>query len=584
MTKDWQLAKEPTVGALKNLSAYSVLIQKLLFYRGIKNQAVAERFLHPDYDQNLHDPFLLKDMAVAVKRILLAIKHNEKIIIFGDYDADGIPGTAIIASFFKQISFNNYEAYIPDRHHESYGLNKTAVEKFAGQEVKLIITVDCGISNFEEIKLADKLGMEVIVTDHHLAPEKIPLAIAVVDAKRGDDTYPFKMLSGAGVAFKLVLALAKEGNFDLPAGWEKWLLDLVAISTISDMVPLEDENRTLAFYGLKVLRKTKRLGLINLLAVAKVDQSSLTEDDIGFLIGPRLNSASRMSNASEAYDLLMTSDEAEARAIAEHLEKQNKDRKEVVERIIREVTEKLASRDLPKIIVIGNENWGLGVLGLASSRLVEKYDRPVFLWSQNGNGEIKGSCRSDGTINVVELMTAVGPDFFIDFGGHVMAGGFSLVLAKQEELAVRLLGAWEKVSREEKIEKIVAEAELAIDDINLSLAEEILALGPFGVGNPKPVFLFRNLKIAEVRSFGNSGLHLELKFLQTNRRLVSAIGFFMCIPTFFAEKFDGHNGHKFSEVVLDPGQQIDLLASIEKSNFRGREEIRLRIVDIRHSR
>lgn len=582
MSKDWQLAKDPAVGATKALAEYPALVSRLLVYRGIKTKKAAEKFLNPSYD-DLYDPFLMKDMEKAAKRVLAAIEYDEKIIIFGDYDADGVPGTAIIATFFNQIGFKNYEAYIPDRHNEPYGLNSGAIEKFANDGVKLIITVDCGITNFDEVALADQFGIEVIVTDHHLTPEKLPPAYAVVDAKRSDDEYPFKMLSGAAVAFKLVVAISRLKDFKLSAGWEKWLLDLVAISTITDMVTLEDENRILAFYGLKVLRQTKRLGLINLLVTAKVDVPHITEDDIGFMVGPRLNSASRMSHADDAFSLIMTHDPAEARTLASQLGKQNKGRREIVEKIIEEVARIYdENNNQARLIVLGSSEWGLGVLGLTASRLVEKYEKPVFLWSKNGNGEIKGSCRSDGSVNMVELMRAVGPDFFNDFGGHAMAGGFSLQPEREAELAVRLNGALEKIPQEEVVSVLVAEAELSIDDINPQTAEEILSLAPFGVGNPKPVFLLRDLVLAEVKSFGNGGLHLEMKFKKTNGSLVTAIGFFMCKPTFFAEKFDGKNGHKFSDVDLAPGRRVDLLATIEKSYFRGIEEIRLRIVDIKH--
>ncbi len=583
MAKDWQLAKTPTPSAIKGLSEYSELVSKLLFQRGIKTKELAEKFLNPDYDTDLHDPFLMKDMDKAAKRVLAAIEYDEKIIIFGDYDADGVPGTAIIATFFNQIGFQNYEAYIPDRHNEAYGLNSKAIEKFANDGVKLIITVDCGITNFDEVALADRLGIETIITDHHLVPEKIPPAYAIVDAKQSDDDYPFKMLSGAAVAFKLIIAISRLKDFNLTPGWEKWLLDLVAISTITDMVALEDENRTLAFYGLKVLRQTKRVGLMNLFAVAKIDMPHITEDDIGFMIGPRLNSASRMSHADDAFSLIMTTDPGEARALADQLEKQNKGRREIVEKIIQDVAKVYnGGDDSAKLIVLGSPDWGLGVLGLASSRLVEKYGKPVFLWSKNSQGEIKGSCRSDGSINVVELMRAVGPDFFIDLGGHAMAGGFSLQAEREAELAVRLNGALEKIPQEEIQAILVAEAELSIDDINNQTADEVLSLAPFGMGNPKPIFLLRDLSLAEVKSFGNGGLHLELKFAKADGSLVTAIGFFMCKPTFFAEKFDSKNGHKFSAVDLAIGRRVDMLVSIEKSYFRGREEIRLRIVDVRH--
>ncbi len=581
MSKIWSPIEVPSPAVLKHLQDFPALLQPLLARRGLKSKKVAEHFLKPDYERDLHDPFLMVDMAKAVERILLALKREEKIVIFGDYDADGVPGSAVLASFFKKIAFINFEVYIPDRHNEAYGLNEEAIRKLAEGGVKLIITVDCGITDVAEVELADKLGIEVIITDHHLVPEKMPQAYAVINAKRADDTYPFKMLAGGAVAFKLVQALIKQGNFDLPIGWEKWLLDLVAISTITDMVPMIDENRALAFYGLKVLRQTRRLGFISLFAAAKVNLPETTEDDIGFMIGPRINSASRMSHASEAYELLMTEDSAEARAIADHLEKKNKERRELVERILQEVDGEYSGRELPALIVAGNPGWSLGVLGLTASRLVEKYGRPVFLWAKNSQNIVKGSCRSDGSVNVVDLMRQLDPDFFIDVGGHAMAAGFSLLAEKETELAEKLLTAFESLTKNKVEQFLLYDEELPLAAVNLELFNLVDQLAPFGVDNPKPVFLFRNLKIDQAKSFGNGGLHLELKFKNELDKLIPAIGFFVCLPSFFSEKFNGRDGHKFSEVALDPGCRVDLLASIEKSSFRGQAELRLRIVDLR---
>jgi single-stranded-DNA-specific exonuclease len=288
-----------------------------------------------------------------------------------------------------------------------------------------------------------------------------------------------------------------------------------------------------------------------------------------------------MSHASEAYELLMTEDPAEARTIADHLEKKNKERRDLVERILREVDNEYSGRELPPLLVMGNPGWSLGVLGLTASRLVEKYGRPVFLWSKNGHGEIKGSCRSDGSVNVVELMTKLDPGFFLNVGGHAMAAGFSLLSEKEVELAEKLLSAYASLPKNKVESSLLYDEEINLGEVNLELFNLIDQLAPFGVDNPKPVFLFRNLKIEEAKSFGNGGLHLELKFKNESGKLIPAIGFFVCLPSFFSEKFNGRDGHKFSEVVLDPGRFVDLLASIEKSSFRGQSELRLRIVDLR---
>jgi single-stranded-DNA-specific exonuclease len=581
MSKTWLAHKDPSAAKLKALTAYSPLLQRLLALRGLTTKTSVEKFLAPDYTRDLYDPFLMADMAKAVDRILSAITRQEKVIIFGDYDADGVPASVIMASFFQKVAFTNFEVYIPDRHNEAYGLSEEAIRGFAASGVKLVVTFDCGITDVAEVELADQLGIEVIITDHHLPPEKMPQAYAVVNAKRSDDTYPFKMLAGSGVAYKLVQALTQKGSFDLAPGWEKWLLDLAAIATITDMVTMTDENRALTHFGLKVLRKTRRLGLQYLFNAAKVNLAYATEDDIGFMIGPRINSASRMSHASEAYELLMTEDEAKARAIADHLEKQNKERRELVERILQEVEKDYHGQTLPAILVAGNPGWSLGVLGLTCSRLVEKYQRPVFLWSKNGHGVVKGSCRSDGSINMVDLMRSTPADFFIDAGGHAMAGGFSLALEKVEQLLPSLLTAYQALPKQKVNESLLYDAELSLEMVDNLLSAEIERLAPFGVDNPKPVFLFRNILIAEAKSFGNGGLHLELKLTQASGKLIPAIGFFVCLPSFFSEKFDGSKGHKFTDVDLAPGRRVDLLGTIEMSHFRNQAELRLRIIDLR---
>ncbi|MFA5319479.1 MAG: DHH family phosphoesterase, partial [Candidatus Paceibacterota bacterium] len=339
MVKNWKLRKAISKKAEAELSDYPELVRKLLFYRGIKTKAEAEKYLQPDYERDLLDPFLMKDMAKAVDRLFLALERKEKIIIFGDYDADGVPGSAMLALFFHKIGYHNFEVFIPDRNNEAYGLSPEKIEDFTKQGVKLIITIDCGITDVTEVKLANKKGIDVVITDHHLAPAELPSAYAIVDAKQLDDHYPEKMLAGSGVMYKFICALLLKNRFNIPTGWEKWLLDLVVIATVSDMVPLTGENRLLAYYGLKVLRQTKRLGLLALLNIIKTRPANVTEDDISFMLGPRINSASRMSHASQAYYLLTTYDEVEAVTIAKHLEDKNKARREAVEVVIKGVAE-----------------------------------------------------------------------------------------------------------------------------------------------------------------------------------------------------------------------------------------------------
>lgn len=530
----------------------------------------------PSYERDVHDPFLLKDMDKAVERILTAVKNNEKVTIFGDYDADGVPATALLSTVFTWIGFTNFNIYIPDRHNEAFGLSNEAIKKFADDGTKLIITVDCGITDDEEVKLANDLGMEVIITDHHLPPAELPPAVAVVDPKRADCNYPYKNLCGTGVAFKLAQAILAQGDFESvndgrPAcrpGREKWLLDLVAIATVADMVPMTGENRAFTHFGLTVLAHNRRPGLAALARVLRLKPRFITEDDIGFSLGPRINSASRMSHASEAYELLMSRDTVLADKIAKDLEARNTERRSSVDEILEtanNLIEEQGETQGEGVLVVGEPSFSLGVLGLTASRLVEKHKKPVFVWGVNGVGEVKGSCRSDGSINVVNLMAeAGGREYFTDYGGHVMAGGFSLPIGKETELAERLNVAYADLDKDEVERTIFYDEELLLDNISDRLYDRLREYGPFGPENEKPLFLLKNLLISEVKMFGNGGLHLELKFKNTAGQLIPAVGFFFNKDLAFA-----------------PGERVDLLANLERSHFRWRPELRLRIVDIR---
>ncbi|MFH1170143.1 MAG: single-stranded-DNA-specific exonuclease RecJ [Candidatus Vogelbacteria bacterium] len=582
--RNWRMRETIFPSAHEALAVFPELLRPFLYQRGFIDESSARSFLEPDYERDLHDPFLMKDMDRAVARIKQAIETGEKIIIFGDYDADGIPGAVILTSFFNKINYSRYEVYIPDRHEEAYGLNVEAIISFAKSGAALLITVDCGVSNHAEITFANSLGVDVIVTDHHTVPEMLPPAFAILNPKRLDDEYPYKMLCGAGVAFKLVQALAREfvsprssglartvlaNGWALPlTGWEKWLLDLVAIATVADMVPLTGENRALVHFGLKVLRKSPRPGLVALCRALKLHQPLITVDDIAFLIGPRLNSASRMAHGSQAYRLLTTTDPAEAEALADVLEGNNHARRASVNAVLLAVEAFVEANETKnEVLVYGDPSWSLGVLGLAASRLVEKYQRPVFLWSKNGHGEIKGSCRANGSINVVELMqTAGGADFFINFGGHINAGGFSLAGHKVAELAERLTGAYRALSVETDKDELILDAELPLTAVTAETACLLDRLGPFGLENPKPVFLFRHIPSVTAKLFGKDRTHLELTLTdgEISRR---AIGFFMS-PTHFG-------------ATLISGQPIDLVATLEQSYWRGRPELRLRIIDCR---
>jgi single-stranded-DNA-specific exonuclease len=561
----------------KELSEYSELLKTLLFYRNIKTKKEAEIFLNPIFTDN-YNPFLMKDMEKAVLRIFQAIENDEKIVIFSDYDADGIPGAVVLHDFLKKIGFSNFENYIPHRVIEGFGLNDESVDEFAKKGVKLIITVDCGIADIKESKKIKKLGIDLIITDHHLPKDELPEALAVLDPKQIDCNYLDKNLCGAGVVFKLVQAMiGRLSTFNfinfklepLALGWEKWLLDMVGLATISDMVPLVGENRIFAYYGLKVLQKSHRVGLYRLLSLLKIDYRYLTEDDISFMITPRINAASRMGNPEDAFKMLVEENEVEADKYAKHLDHINNERKGVVASLVKEIKKHWAEKDPEKklnVLVAGNPDWKPSLLGLVANSLMDEHNGPVFLWGREEGKTLKGSCRSDGCVSIVEMMNEV-KHLFDEYGGHSMSGGFSVSLEKVDILAEGLEIAYQKlkISDESKENKYI-DVVLSIDEVNQNLEKQISKLAPFGMDNPKPVFLFKNIEINESKIFGKKLEHLELKFLNKKGQKISAIGFFMEEEDF--------------EVKVKKGEKINLVANLEKSYFRGREEIRLRIVDI----
>lgn len=560
----------------KNLASYPELAQELLFCRGIKTAKEAEKFLNPDYNQHLHDPFLIKNMERAVLRILIAIKQNEKIVIYSDYDCDGIPGGVILHDFFKKINYKNFENYIPHRHEEGYGLNISAIEKCSLGGTKLLITIDCGITDIVPVERANALGIDIIITDHHLPHrseskagligDTLPPAYTILNSKQEDDSYPFDMLCGTGVAFKLVQGLLQKGAFDIKEGWEKWLLDMVGLATIADMVPLVGENRVFAFYGLKVLRKSSRLGLQHLFRKMYVNQSIITEGDVGFMIAPRINAASRMGMPTDAFRLLVTNDEVEAGELADHLHKMNDKRKGIVAAMAKEAKKRIESLEkIQDVIVLGNPQWKPALLGLVANSIVEVYKRPVFLWGREGGDHIKGSCRSDGNVSIVDIMTHAS-DIFVDYGGHAFSGGFSVSHEKIYFLEEALQNAFKITPKKPVGSSIVIDKQLLLDDVSWQTHSVIQKFAPFGEGNPNPVFFFKGIVIYSVEHFGKEKNHLRLTFKNSDNRSISAIGFFKTTESFKKE--------------ITENECIDLVASMEKSTFRNIHELRLRIIDI----
>ncbi len=571
----YEKRKSITPDEKNKLPHYSDLLAHILFHRGITNSEQAEKFIRPDYARDTHDPFLMKDLDVAVARIITAIRNKEKIAIYSDYDADGIPGAAMFHDFFRRINYENVMTYIPHRHNEGFGVNDDAVRDLAKKKVDLMITVDCGISDSGALELAEKLNIDVIVTDHHEPPHELPTAVAVIDPKRHDCMYPDKNLCGTGVAYKLIQGILSKERFGMKDGHEKWLLDMVGIATLSDMVPLVGENRVFAHYGLQVLRKSPRKGLRFLLSKLRISQKDITEDDVAFMITPRINAASRMGVPMDAFMFLTSEDDEEAKKQAEHLESINNERKGVVASLVKEVKKNIRSRhgeNIPSVIVLGNPDWRPSLLGLAANTCAEEFRRPVFLWGRDGDGGIKGSCRSEGTTNVVELMRGVPRDVFTEFGGHKHSGGFGVSHELIHHLPEHLNNSYSTThsgSSHDEVEKCYIDYELNIDDVNQELYQDVAKLSPFGVGNEKPMFLFRGVKPSTVRKFGKSNDHVEIVFGKANGSPLKAISFFGA-KSVWAES-------------LVAGKRFDLVASVEKSMFGNRPEIRLRIEDVIYS-
>jgi single-stranded-DNA-specific exonuclease len=574
----YQIRKVLNESERKPLLKYSPTLSHLLFHRGIKDSESAQHFIEPNYEVHNHDPFLLKDAEKASQRIIDAIKKGQKIAIYADYDADGIPGASIWHSFFTKIGYANFIVYIPHRHDEGFGLNIEAVEQLAKDKADLIVTVDCGITDILPSARAKELGVDLIITDHHEPKAELPNAFAVIDHRQKDCNYPDKNICGSAVAYKLIQAILKKDRFGLPDGHEKWFLDLVGIATLSDMVPLVGENRLFAYYGLMVLRKSPRKGLVELLRKLKINQRYLNEDDVGFMITPRINAASRMGVPMDAFHLLTALSDVDAEKFTDHLDKINNERKGVVASLVRDAKKHLHERygsEIPKVIVLGNPDWRPSLLGLVANTCAEEFDRPAFFWGRDGGNVIKGSCRSEGRTNVVELMESSVPETFIQFGGHKFSGGFAVSNDEIHFLEKRLIESFENIIKvnnknhkndDGPIVEEMIDSEIKVDDVDGTLFEEINRLAPFGIGNPKPTFLFRKVVPVSVRKFGKTNDHVEIIFKKTNSQKVSAIAFFGAKEKWMNE--------------IKEGKELDLIASIEKSMFRGRAEIRLRVIEV----
>lgn len=527
---NWQTVKKHWV---ERWPDWHPIILEYLWRQDIDVESV-DNVVRFNYESDLHDPFLLPDMAIAVERIITALHKDQKIVIFGDYDADGLPGIAILDAFFKKIEFNNYELQVPDRNIDGFGLKDIHIERLITGGCDLVITVDCGSASIGALELAKDNNLDVIVTDHHEVPDVFPAdkVIALVNPMVKDSSYPYKNICGAAVVFKLVQALLDTisnsnqtwsevlGNkcSNIVPGWEKWLLDLVAIATVGDMMPLRDENRALVHYGLQVLNKTRNYGLRALIDNSRLERGSINETDIGFRIAPRINAASRVGDVQAALDLLTATDPLSANRAAGKLETLNKERKNMVTQMVKQAHKILGPKQNydSKVIVIGNPEWLPGVCGLLASRLVEEYGVSAFVWGRGPGTKLKGSCRAASGDNVYDLMSQVSEDILEGYGGHIGAGGFVLRPTAADELQPAL----EKIIHNQVAAETNALADhtstknlidLKVVDVTQKLLDEIDRLAPYGHQFPSPQFQIQAK--ATLQSFGKSSEHLKIRFI-----------------------------------------------------------------------
>ena len=532
----------------------SRVVAKLLVNRGITDTAQAASFINPSLD-SLHDPYLLPDMDIAVKRIEQAISCREPFVIYGDYDVDGITAASMLYLFLKKAGAN-VEVYIPNRYTEGYGMNCEAVESISGQGAKLIITVDCGITSIEEVELAKRLGMDVIITDHHTCGHTLPDATAVINPTRSDHAYPFCNLAGVGVAAKLIQAMAGIDGI-------KEYLDLIALGTVADIVPLLDENRILVAKGIEKMKTCANMGVEELIKAAGLQVNDMDTSKIAFGLAPRLNAAGRMSDACLGVSLLTTRDRQVAGQLAQKLNEENRKRQQIENDVVNECVERVindGNLSRERIIVLDGENWHTGVIGIAASKISEMFYRPCILISRLDEDGV-GSARSIEGFNIYNALNRFS-HLFSKFGGHEMAAGFTIPKKLIPELKQLLTDyCHHNLDCSLLNPREYYDDTLATQDITMSLIQEIKQMEPFGAGNPIPKFLFNNVEVENCRAVGNQGKHLKMA-ISVEKRLWDAIGF----------GFGDNKDH------LTIGKnRLNIIAALEENEWKGIKKIQFNI-------
>ncbi len=563
MDRNWQVSRT-NPDFLKHLSAdasISNVLAQICINRGIKETAEINRFLFPKLE-DLHDPFLMPDMKKAVERLGRAITNKERVLVHGDYDADGITSTALLVSVLRKAGVNTVY-HIPDRIKEGYGFSPKAIEKAKACGASLIITADCGITAVEEVAAAASMGIDVIVTDHHVPPDDLPSAVAVIDPHRKDSAYPYKYLAGVGVVFKFIQALAQASVLNIAADELAGFLDLVAIGTIADSVPLTGENRVLAKFGLQIINQRDcRPGISSLKRVSGV-KDEFSSRKLAFTVIPRINAAGRLDDAGKVVELFMTDDVDAAAATAEFLNEQNRNRQKIEAGVLKSALEMIDEENPGSAIVLSSADWHPGVIGIVASRIVERFFRPVFLFTEIGT-DAKGSARSIPSFHLYNAIAECS-DLFIGFGGHSQAAGIKLPAANLGAFREKINIIAKKSIKEDDMKPVLdIDAALNFEDINTKLIQEIKLLEPFGQDNPEPLLGAKAAQVLNHRIVGNN--HLKMLLKQKNVHL-DTIGFTL--------------GKELERCGVNPSVDIAFFPSINEWN--GNSILQLNLKAIRPS-
>lgn len=572
MTKSWQIKPPVPKEITEKFPELRSLVLQLLFNRGITSPERVDSFLNPDY-HNLYDPYLFFDMQIAVDRIWQAIENKEKILIYGDYDADAVTANAVLQQTFRYLGVDVL-SYVPDRFTEGYGLNIEAFEKIKALGVNVVITVDCGTNSIDETEFCKKNNIDLIITDHHEITGAKPEPFALINPKNPDEQYPDEQITGVGVAYKLAKALLMQTEKvivqkqidaeDYNPEWDKWLLDLVAIGTVADCHSLMGENRILVKFGLKVLQKTKWMGLRQLMENAEIDLTKTAPDSqtLGFTIAPRINAAGRLEHADVALALLTTQDFAEAITLANRLEEINRRRRDLTNRIVSEAREQAEMLGDRKVLLLYSDGWAKGLVGIVAGRIADQYHRPTIIL-EKGETESTGSARiGSADFNIVECLKFA-KEHLVKFGGHKQAAGMTVKTSELDAFYNAILKYADENPSHAGPPVLEIDAELQEQDLTMTAYDEVLALEPYGVGNTRPIFTINEAQVLSFKAVGDTQQHLQIK-LMVGDCMLDTIGFSM----------------GYLALRLDPGKEVSVAGELMVDTWNGTKKLKMRLIDV----